>query len=373
MTKQILYKATNPQGKALQDYISANSNEEAFQLLTEKGYTDIEFLSDAFTGISQPGVTELDAKSRASLARFDANVRKNPGTLNYCIEVIRLHKAWIVTGSIILCWGIYANNLWAIIGGTITALGFPLLQVRGHLKAKRYTKIISDSALGNWEPALKNIETLKKSVKERGVLFDLDIRKACILAAQKKDPCLSELEQKWKNVMSLESPGIYHSRLSSIYYKLEDFEQYLQCQREAYFQSNQTPITKIDLAMGEIRYGDLHKAGVILKSISEDYLPNYGKPYLTWVNASYIKHNDSQKAEKLYISAINGLSEFVDNPAVWSALAMCVADFACAAQSEHAIDQARRLLQQFKQIIVSTADSITKNTLCEKFPEFDWH
>ncbi len=354
MLKKLLFKATDKTGNNISDHIEARSTEEALSILEYKGYSNIVFLNDTVTAISDPdGLHELSANPE-----FEIKNLKSPGFKTFIIEVFRQNR-WIIllgVGISLVFW--WANNLTFTIVGGLIALSMPLLSIWSYRVVSRYDQFLEAYSYGNAEKVYRLANSLRAHMTAPEMQFDLDIRCATMRAKYGElERALSDIK-KWKSDHAVGANGIYESRVSQIYLAAGDKKEFLSLMREAKEKNTDNSQTiQLDLALAEALYGDIAKAEALLSKIKVAELIEMGAAYIYWLEGLIAStKNDINLAEQKLILATNQLFEYAKHPAAWTAIAACLVDFSLVANSAQNKAFAKEAMLKFWKIIQIHAD-----------------
>ena len=149
MLKKIRYTATDIHGKDVNSFIATNSNKEAIELLSEKGFSNIRFHDDSVIAIERSDLDNLSGNELERIARFEAAIRVKPGFLTFIIEVFRVNKLLIIGGLSLLLWGAFDANNYLIVFGIILSISMPLLSIWKYRVVSGYDKLLRAHAQGH--------------------------------------------------------------------------------------------------------------------------------------------------------------------------------------------------------------------------------
>ena len=366
--KKVLYSAIDEVGSERSGYVDAKSNRDAIELLTNDGLSEIKLHDDGALAIRRDDLNELSEDELEAKARFELKVRSKPSFTSFIMEVLRVNRSIILIGLALFFWGLSDENYYLLAFGAAVSLSMPLLSIWNYRTVSNYDRLLRAFAEGEWDKALSLIELLRKHMKLPEMEFDLDIRKASINSANGSlDSALQSLE-RWRSEFEEVSPGMYESRVASVYLASGHHEEYVDSMRDAFFKSSQSQTLILDLALAEARLGDHTKAELLLKAVNMEELPIYGVPFIEWVKGAIEKKNGSADAEFHLALAVSGFLEMGENPAVWTSLAVCIGDYASCLTEEQSNDKAQQLLESVWTILnVHGEESLTKGLLL-KYP-----
>lgn len=374
MLKKILYSAVDDSGREIQSFIEARSNQEAYDILEYKGFSKIEFHDDALHIASERIELEdlTDTQNRA-IAKFEIQSRRHQSFYSFLLEVLRSNKWLIFTGLILVAWSIYNQSTVGIALGLLISLPFPAISIWNYKNVKRYNDFLAAFALGKCDKALTLLNHLKKSMTAPEMAFDLQIREACIRVKNTHvgGDILNQL-QHWQDKFIASSPGLFESRLATVYFSAGDTVRFVELMRDAYAKSPNNASVILDLALAEARTGHYERAQTLLNHIDKALLPVHGRPFLHWVQGLIDANDQLPSADNQFSSAIAGFMEFNDNPAVWPSLAMNIADYAnFEPHTKH--DTKLKGLQKAWPIICFHAEKSLIDSLKVHYPEITSH
>lgn len=366
--KKLLYTATKNNGKEVSSYIEANSNKEALESLSDKGFSNIEFQDDVVTAISRSDLDDLSENELEQVAKFEAAIRVKPSFITFILNVFRVNKLLILGGICFLIWGVVDSSSYLITFGLILSLSMPLLSIWNYRVVNRYDKLLRAYATGKTEAVAKLTESLRKHMKQPEMAFDLDIRMASINAHHGDVEKEIEKIEKWRAIIDELSPGMFESRVASIYHLHGSYNKFVEAMRNAFFISSLSPTLVLDLALAEARLGESEKAEILLKKVKPEELPIHGIPFINWVEGAVGCRKGIPEAEDKLKSAISGLLAFGDNPAIWPSLAVCIGDYALCVNSEASRAKSKDLLSTVWDILKFHGERELIAQLVDKYP-----
>lgn len=366
--KKILYTATNADGKVISNYVEANSNKEAIEILSEKGFSKIRLQDDVVIAISRSDLNNLSARELEQIARFESEIRARPSFITFINEVFRANKLLIIVGLCLFIWGIYDSSKFLVIFGFILSASMPLLSTWNYRIVNGYNKLIRAYGCGQTEVVSGQTDFLRKHMKQPEMAFDLEVRMACINAKHGNlDEEISKLEE-WRIPIEKLSPGMYESRIASVFHMGGSYDKYVESMREAFFKSSHSPTFILDLALAEARLGEVEKAELLLKQVKPEELPMHGIPFVDWVEGVVEYKNGGTDSESKLSSAVSGLLEFSENPAVWPSLAVCIGDYALSVSENASIDKAKELLSSVWGMLKFHGENGLIDQLIKRYP-----
>ncbi len=367
--KKVLYTATDVRGKEVNGYVEAENNRDAIDLLTKQGYSKIRFHDDISIALDRFDLDDLTDGEIEKIARFEVAVRAKPRLTTFLLEVFRLNKLPILVGLCLFIWGVYISNLYLVIFGLVVSLSMPLLSLWNYRIVGAYDKLLRAYAMGQIEDIETLVKYLKKHMTQPEMAFDLDIRLAVVYASQGiLESEIAKLES-WRDTLESLSPGMFESRIASVYLLNGESDKYVDLMREAFFKSTKSPTFILDLALAEARLGEVEKGEIVLKLLNAEELPDHGLPFIDWAEAVLEYRKGGFQTEDKFSSAITGFLEFVESPAVWPSLAVCIGDYALSAESVAARERASNLLTSVWGILAFHGGTKLIDQLTDKYPE----
>ena len=365
--RPILYSAIGKEGKPETGYVDANSNAEALSILRASGLTNIELHDDYVTSQERPELKSLDKEQLGKLAAAEIQIRRGEPKLK---TFLYLHRDTIVTtivGLVIVVAGFLEQSNTTIVIGSTLALLTPayLYWIQRH--ARRYNALMAAFARGNWRKARHLITLLKKHV-DSGMVFDLDAREAAIDAMEGDlDLALKKLET-WKISMDCKSPGMYESRISSLYQIQGNYAACLDYLRQALEKNPDNPVYILDLAMSEARLGSIDKAAALLEQLDTSALITMAKPYLSWAKGIIaLKNNSYREALELLGEAHTAYLAMQNNPIFWISLSLCSAYLSLVLHHQGQTKTAEDLLAEAWPIVKLHGEKPLLDAINEQF------
>lgn len=366
--KKILYTATNADGKLISSYIETNSNKEAIQILSQKGFSNIRLQDDVVIAISRSDLDNLSERELEQIARFESEIRARPGFITFINEVFRANKLLAIGGLCLFIWGIYDSSKFLVIFGFILSASMPLLSIWNYRVVNGYNKLIRAYGCGQAEVVSGQTDFLRKHMKQPELAFDLDIRMACINAKYGNvDEEVKKLE-KWRIPIEKVSSGMYEARIANVFHMGGSYDKYVDSMREAFFKSPHSPTFILDLALAEARLGEVEKAEMLLKQVKPEELPLHGLPFVYWSEGVIEYKKCGADSENRLSCAVLGFLEFSENPAVWPSLAVCIGDYALSVTENASKEKARELLTSVWGILRFHGENGLIDQLIKRYP-----
>lgn len=349
--KKILYKGIDSKGKEKSGFVEAENNSEVLSILKNKNIYNIILHNDEMTAFQRNDLEGLSEKELNRIAKFEINMRSNPGVTTFLIEVLNANKYIIFFGVTMFVWGCISKSYVLIFSGGLAAISMPVLSLWNYRIVGNYNNLIRNCSLGQWAEAIINIKKLRPHLKQPEMAFDLDVREACIIAKTKSIKEALTLVEKWENNFHDLMPGMYESRVASIFHAAGDYSGYVGRMRDGYIKSLESPVMITDLALAEAQFGDVEKASSLLAKINIEELPIYGLAYIDWAKGVVAKRQGDSNAMNYLGSAVSKMLESKDIPAIWTGLALCSGAYAIVLNYNGEKEKARLLVNSVWDIL----------------------
>jgi tetratricopeptide (TPR) repeat protein len=324
---KLLYSARTPDGKQKSGWVEATTAQQAVADLSAAGLTDIQLHEAPATAALRTHRESLLGPGAERMAAFELRVRAKPGLRTVLAEVARQSRAWLVVDVAIIAWGAFrASASTMAFGFFLAVLPFALTAWK-HRHARHYNELMRAYAVGDWPKVQALLAALRAGPGLTNLQFDLDIREACMRAAQGVPPDAAALE-KWRGALAQKSPGLFEGRLAAVYSAAGDYARCLELMRNAYELSSDDPSRRVDLALAEARFGDADRAEDLLNGVDERALPAFGKPFIHWARGivALKRGRDSARADLEQAVAI--FLPLSAHPATWTPLGVCAGAYA---------------------------------------------
>lgn len=367
IAKKILYSGTDDKNNFKNGYIDAETTVHALEQLKAAGLSNIIIHNEPTSADRRQDLIGLNDKELARRAALEIKARSGNAALAVFIESCRNNIGLIVAGLLFFAFGIGMNDNVSIFIGSLLLLYIPVAVLWNRKDARLYNNILASYARGEWSKASKLIKKMKKSIPHSSLAFDLDARMAYIEAVQGNFDDAIKLISKWQLRMSNENPGLYESRLSSIYFANKDYSKLLECIRLAHTKCPESAINTLDLAFAEVRYGNIETAKHLLNDISVHILPVFAIPFLNLTKGVIALKTCRAEATGLLTEAQSSFIENNNNPVVWPILAVCSAYLAQSLHRDGRCNEAMALVKQYMPILKVHADEMLLADIREKF------
>lgn len=353
---KLLYSANDPSGNSQAGLIDAASAAEALAKLRAAGFSAIELHDEPSSAAQRTDRHDLDEREATRLAEFELRVRQSLGLGTVLAEVARRGWIWLAIVGAGTLWGLASGNAWlAGIGAALLALTFAL-PAWSFRHAARYDKLQRAFAVGDWTQTLDLIAQLRGMQNQDGLLFDLDIREAAILAAQGQRAEALAAVERWRAALAATAPGLFEARVASVHHAAGDYKGFVKQMRAAHAALPDDPSRQLDLALAEARLGDADAAAALLRGLQVEALPVHGRPFVDWTEGLIALRRNRPDAHEDLARALAGFLEYEANPAVWGALGLCGGAYALALARAGKPDEARLTLERVAPILRAHAD-----------------
>jgi hypothetical protein len=329
--KKILYSSIDEQGNPKDGFIDASSNREALNLLRDRGYTDVQLFGDGMMSIERD--QELLAPFDDRAARFQIEIRRGVSFAAVLLQALYNNRGGLLTGVSLLLAGWLFDSRLATYPGVGLLLFFPLFTAWKHRVTRRYNRLLSNYAIGNWEGVLKDLAFMRDHEAGLEMAFDFDIREAVALYRLYGDTDAIEELEAWREVFEDEVPGYFESRMASVQLVLGRPGKFVETMREAFRKAPMSPMVVTDLALAEARQGDLDKAEMLFKAIPTEELPPEGDAFICWIEG-LTAYRSGRSGAMEFESALRSFSRYSENPAIWLSMAICLGDWARLASAD---------------------------------------
>jgi tetratricopeptide (TPR) repeat protein len=367
--KKILFEAITARGEKITSFIDEESNANALLRLKDRGYREIKFYNDAnlssgreyLEGKSEQQIQQIAKREIAvhkeglKQSSFMLAVLKN--NLMVCSVCVLLFLVGLFTGHYAICL------LPALILGSLFVIA-----KRKYTVPEANNDAEKAYALGDYGLFRQKKAWLEKHIDKPFILFYLDAREAFILAGEGRVTDALALIEKWRELGEASHPGLCESRIATIYQKSGDYQQALTFRTLGYEKSGYSQINAIDLAMMEVRHGDLNRAAALLSGIRLAELTPSALFYVDWVNGLIAAKQGGESAESTFNTVVAAVLERADKPLMWISTALCVGDYAEIVQSYAGKKHAEQLLQRFWTIYVAHGEKEQVASLRLKYP-----
>ena len=250
-------------------------------------------------------------------------------------------------------WGyVEQSYIWASIGA-ITAFALPFFGLWNYRIARNFDTLVKSYSYGEWDKALQLAHRLKSESKVPNLRFYAD----SIIASHKARE--GDLNGAIKILQSHQSdleqkPGMYQSKLASLYFSAGEYEKFCYHHKMAYEESKQSAMLS-DWLLAEVMVGDHKIVDQYIDQIAIEELPQYGVPYIDFIKGyALYKAGKLSEAKTHLENAQEGFLEYQENPAVWTILALSCAVYALALYDLGEIEEAKSQINDGVELIIKT-------------------
>lgn len=277
-----LATATDENGHRATRHVVAYSATDAVELLEADGFTDIVLHTDdagaastRMTALEDGGVTPEDmAKLPLSTFRYFLFLLKKQYLSQWVVTLVlaALIAFTLVSGE--------PNGRLFWIAVVLMVIPFPIaFYFTFFTHSRKYERLVEAAAWGRWETVLQLVPKLRGHVAD----LELDAREAVALAKTGQvEEGLAVIRQ---NADKPEAPRwLYLSRLAEFYLMIEQHEQALDLQRQAWEEAPDNPTVEIDYAMSLLRHErNLDEAERLIESAERKPLSDLLQKFLPFV------------------------------------------------------------------------------------------
>lgn len=359
----LLYTANDENGQSVNGFVEAIGPQAGKEALQARGYKDISFHQDATSAQDPAVLSPMSAQELAQLAQFKLQVMQKPGLVTVWKEVLRRSRIGLLADAALLAWGIWNHNL--LVAAVALGLAvFPFALSAWKLRHSRdYNAFLRAHALGDLA-AMDRLAAHLHGISQTtpSVAMDLAFRLAAMRSkSDGLEKAIASVDA-WQPKDASEVP-LFECRLASIYAAVGDRQGFVDAMQRSYDASNKDPSRALDLALAQARFGDSVKAQVLLDSIDLTLIPSFGAGFILWTQGLCQSRQGLPSATQTLGQAVAAFLKLSTQPAVWTALAFCTADYCVALALDGHREQARRELLNVGPIIKAHADSAFKAQL----------
>lgn len=368
---KVLYTATAQTGEVLSGYLDAASNSEALQKLKDQGLEKIELHSDALFGALRDDLEDLDENLLKKQAQLEAKWQKSMTFGSYLKELLSVNAFPLAAGAGMVWYG-YQNHSWIwMSAGVIFASVGPFYGLWKYRTLRQFENVLKASTFGKWDQVIRETQKLRAITKKPAVLMEADTKEAIALAALGKMDQAMEILDIYKPQLDAMMPGMYENKLSELYYYHGTYDKTLELRRVSY-EKMQNDISRLDLAMAELRFGSVQNAKNLLHEITYDALAAYAKPYYALLTGMVAyEESNLQLAKSKFLEAYDGMLEYRENSAMWSFIALIAGMLAIALYDLDEKEEADALLSDAIVAILKVhADKEMLEAFQKRFSQF---
>jgi tetratricopeptide (TPR) repeat protein len=364
---KVPYTAVNAAGKSVSGFVDESTMEAAVAHLKAQGLQDIELLVDPLYAAEPKLPSNASSSELAQIARIQKVFLRNPNLPTLLKAMVFEQRWWMLACFLIAAWAFYVGWQWIAVAIALLLL-LPFVWTAFTFSSTRlYISVIREQATGQWDAALNAISQLRqKRIKDSMVAFDLDVRAAAILAKQYQLPQALDILKPWKEQLSISRPGLYESRLATVYYAAGNPNACVRFIEDALLLNPSNTTIKVDCALMNAMMGDRVRAQDLLNQLDRTNLPSFAPGFLSWIQAKIDMRNVNSPEALSHISkAIEAFLPMMSNPAIWSSVALCTADYALCLHRAGRTSDARQAVERVWSVLQPTADATLLATLGE--------
>lgn len=360
------YLVTATDARGVRDTFArdADSLESLRAALESDGYADIEFIDDEISARLRQRRPAHLRPTTADDYRREARSRAPGGTgpswwtairnnLTLLVPLLALGIYGAVRQSIILC---------AIPAGLIAAWVVYVWRARG--RADDYSELVRAGARGDREVEAALIERLlSQSALTDNARKDVRFRRMRLRARDGDlDGALAELAAD-REAQSL-VPGLYETRVGSLYYAVGDMTNFLAAAERGYVASGETATNRLDLAFSHARVGDPRRARTLLESVDRRNISPLHQPIAMAIDGLVARsEGDETTAARMLGEAVEAFSAFQDKAAVWPIMGILRGHHALSLARIGRSDEARATLRDWHDVARASLDPQTCEAL----------
>ncbi|MDO6459303.1 hypothetical protein Q4485_01185 [Granulosicoccaceae sp. 1_MG-2023] len=368
----IAFHGTNALGRPESGFVRADSNQKALKALQERGITDVRLYGDSSCGAMRPELEKLSTQELAQLAEFEMQSMKEPSRRVYLRQTLQTYRAPLIAGTLVFSAAAVAGSATGMLSGAVIGLSMPLFSLYAYRASARYDKGVKAWNTGDWEQALVHFNWLLARYDERKMpemVLDLTSRMAQIptLFSEPED-ALTLIEAR-RDLYKKHLPAGYYQARASVLLAAGDSGAFLRELKQLESLNDDSPVTRLDIALAEARFGTPAAAQERLRDIDPALLPDPCRPGYHWLEGEIALNNNRFGDAAHYLSeAVNGFLDYRNNPVMWPVLASCTGALALALAHTNEHEKAETLLSQVQHVLRIHGDPVLQAKLKLKFP-----
>ena len=333
---QILYRATDAQGKPASGMIDADGVAQARDLLQARGLRDSRLMQEVAFGGDVKAISASTGVDAQEVARMAMRFLEKPGFVSVMHEVWRGSRLSTLGSSALAAFALWRGAPgWAAAASAVAVLPF-VLAAWSHRRARDYEQFLRAHATGDWAAVHQLAERLRRSPHiNEPLAFDLDLRSAYarIRQGEPLETALASLQaERWRERLSTK-PGAYDAQVALLYAAANRLPGLVQSVRAAVEASGGEPARVLDLALSEAGYGDVDEAQRLLDSVDTTLLPPFAAGFVAWTRGRIARRRHDASAPAQLGEAVRELLVLAPrHTGTWVSLALCTAEQAIAAR-----------------------------------------
>ncbi len=352
---KLLYSATTADGNRTEGFVNAPSVVSAREQLEQQGLKQVVLREEPRAPVVVAAGQGLDERQRRELARFRQVLLQSPTLQSMLIQQALRARLWLLADAGLVFWGLMSGDLTWVAAGLLAAAVPFALTAWNFRHADRYQRLLRHHAVGNWDGVRSLAKALRGSTGSSAELdFDIDVRLACIYA---RDHTLAEAMARlepWRKRLTTQ-PGVFESRVAAVHLMAGDTAGHVQMLARALELRPQDPLRQAEHALALARFGDLAQADPLLAALPVDPPPGAMQGLVHWARGLVQLRRRDPAAQDTLGQAVAAWLPGLQQPAVWTSLALCACDHAVAMHEAGAHDAARARIAEVWPVLEAHA------------------
>lgn len=344
---KLLYSATAADGTRTEGFVNAPSAVSAREQLEQQGLRNVVLHQEPALAQHESELDGLNDAQRRDLARFKLRLMQAPTLQTVLAEQARRMRFWLLADGALVAYGLATGKLVWVAAGVLAAAVPFAFTAWNFRHADRYQRLMREFAVGNWDAVRVLAKSLRSVSGGRPELdFDLDLRLAGIYARDHElSDALARVEA-WRPRWARQ-PGYFEMRVSAVHHMAGDGVGFVSAMAKAHELSREDPSRRTDHALAEARFGSIDQAEALLADLDASLIPPHGQGFLLWARGLiHLRRGQAAPAEALLAQAVAAFLQISQQPAVWTALALCACDQAVALHQSGRHEVARSRIAQ---------------------------
>ncbi|MEZ0208512.1 hypothetical protein [Ideonella sp.] len=356
-----MFRPKMSDARAQQGFVEAVSDRHASDWVDIDGPAEIVFGQDLPVDpapvAAKTGAAGLDPATKADLVRLGLRWRERPGLVPVLqVAAKRSWPVWVPAAGL-AGYGLWSDRPWLpALAIALAALPFAQAAWR-HRRADRYQQLLKADALGRWSEMVGLAGQLRASGRFTSQLdFDLEVRVATLRARQGDlDGALEDLAP-WRSQQS-ERAGSYEARVAGVHAAAGNRTGFVRLMGKAQAASGDEASRVLDHALAQARFGELAEAEALMARVdAAPVLPPQSEGKVLWTQGLIAMRRGSADAIHVLNQALAEFLRQSEQPAVWTALALCACDQAIALNAAGDRASARSILKRVAPVLRAQAD-----------------